>query len=115
MQPAALTARRKTVRFMAMEAGRNGTAFYVEIDDPNSQLLRKQSLTKRYVVWNAAGVPRVRLDPPVLLRVGRSAWKQRLLPGLFTPPARVSARGSRERGVPEGAGGARSVTHRMPG
>jgi Fe-S-cluster containining protein len=39
-----------------------GFAFYVEVE-PDSRLLRIDALKKRYVVFDAAGVPHLRLDP----------------------------------------------------
>lgn len=40
-----------------------GFASYVEVDDPDSRLLRRDDLRKRYVVLDQGGVPHLRLDP----------------------------------------------------
>jgi Fe-S-cluster containining protein len=39
-----------------------GFTFYVEVE-PDSRLLRVDALRKRYVVFDGAGVPHLRLDP----------------------------------------------------
>jgi len=45
------------------ENRREGSGFYVEIDDPRSRLLGRDDLRKRYTVVDEAGQPHLRLDP----------------------------------------------------
>ncbi|HMV68075.1 MAG TPA: YkgJ family cysteine cluster protein [Myxococcota bacterium] len=42
---------------------REGYPWYVEVDDPDSDLLRKVDLRRRHVVEDEAGVPHLRLHP----------------------------------------------------
>lgn len=46
-----------------LENRAEGFAYYVEIDDSDSRLLRRDELRKRYVVTDSQGVPHLRLDP----------------------------------------------------